>query len=265
MKIPVGTVTDTQVDEALKQSVSRDLRTNEVGAIDKFDPDTQRASIILYNKRIKPTYNGNPVFEDPPLIDVPIIMCVTMRGGLTQTISKGDGCKVFFNDTSLQYWKENTQTPLADDIYHSISYPCAIVFQGSQPIKNYDNEATTLWYNNADEDPISIVKLNATNSMMSYKNDNVIDLSDKKVTIKTSAGTITIDDNIVKIEASKVIINDTATIENGKTTITGTVELGSAVAEVLNKSAVMQVAVPSMAGGTYPVTIVSAGQTNVKA
>ena len=251
-KIPVGTVTDKQVDDALRQQVMSDLRTNDMGTIDDFDIATQRATIVLFNRRIKPTYSGNPVFTDPPLIDVPIIACVTAKGGLTLPISKGDACKVFFNDTSLQFWKENTQTPLQDDIYHSISYPCAIVFQGSKAIQNYDNEATTLWYNNKDEEPSSMVKL-----------------SDKKVVINTPAGTITIDNDTITIDASnEVKINNTITSKDGDTKITGTVDLGSAIAEVLNKNAVIQVVVPP--GGTYPgatvvATIVSAGQTDVKA
>jgi hypothetical protein len=58
----------------------------------------------------------------------------------------------------------------------------------------------------------------------------------------------------------------TATADNSMTLSASTVDIGDAVDLVLNQSASMQVVIPGgSSAGTYPVTILTAGQTKVNA
>jgi len=67
-------------------------------------------------------------------------------------------------------------------------------------------------------------------------------------------------------DVNETMENKTVTASSNITLSASTVDIGDAVDLVLNNSAVMQVVVPGgSSAGTYPVTIVSPGQTKVNA
>ena len=166
--------------EQIKQSTSYDINCHRIGFIVSFNEINQRAIVQLVDK-IKLVSVDRLNLEDltpekqqeileassitpAPLINVPVKINATLKGGITIPIKAGDFCIIEFNDRDLTNWllgganqinewlakNEITGIDLASDCSHSFSDAIAIVgiFPNEKTLSNYNNNATEVFYEN---------------------------------------------------------------------------------------------------------------------
>lgn len=172
---------------------------HRIGIIQKFNSEEQTADIKLVDKGVIISDQGETLVDFSLLVDCPILINKSFKGGLTIPINNGDTCLVCFNDRDLDNWlvdgliqKPNTLRA------HDFSDAIGIVGIRNQvnKITNYNNAATELNYlaNKISLDSVGInieadsgasIKLD---SKLELKNtaDNLKDIIDELVTIITN-------------------------------------------------------------------------------
>ncbi|MGL5113582.1 MAG: Gp138 family membrane-puncturing spike protein [Flavobacterium sp.] len=206
---------------ALKQEIFAMLNCHRVGTIESFDPATQTATIQLVDAWTQNTYNGS--FSQPiaPLIKCPIVILKGSKGGFTSPINAGDQCLVIFNDRDLENWQKaggEFQIP-ATARMHSITDAFAIVGVRSlsNPIADFNNEASELDYIDADQVRRGVLSLSEDVAEFKYIDVVGIDQAqvnlDSKVEIKNATKNLkTLIDQFIAI-----IINLKTTPDGGVT------------------------------------------------
>jgi hypothetical protein len=127
---------ESSADEAAAASVEnrlKDLHTCLPGIIDRFDPETQTASVQPAIKRI---------FTERGTVDLPLCMDVPVSfpgGGdffLTFPVKPGDECLLLFSERCIDAWHfEGGTQPPEEFRLHDLSDAIALVGLNSQPKK----------------------------------------------------------------------------------------------------------------------------------
>jgi hypothetical protein len=174
-------VTLTSLLQQVKQEISYTINCNRIGCIKAFDPATQRADITLVDAI--EIVNKDGVFEKLPsieLVNIPVQINATLKGGLTTPINEGDFCILQFNDRDLTNFLETAakqDIPLASMRAHSFSDGIAVIgiFPNPAPITNYNNNATELFYEQTRLSLDEKAGLSNANGDLKTSIDNLID------------------------------------------------------------------------------------------
>lgn len=212
----------------IKQGVEsrlKDLHTSMPGIIERFDAETQLASIQPAIRRIFVTRDGDTEILTPSdlpiLINVPIIF---PRGGgfsLTFPVKKGDECLLNFCERSIDNWHETgkVKKPGARR-FHSLSDATAFVGLSSLPnkIPNYDPTNTEI---KKDDGTVSIkLKENSDLDIVAEGNMNATITEDVNINCKN-----------IKVDATSTAeVNCPESTFNGNVTVNGNITFTGVVA-----------------------------------
>ena len=174
-------VTLASLLQQIKQEISYTINCNRIGCIKAFDPTTQRADITLVDAI--EIINKEGVFEKLPsieLVNIPVQINATLKGGLTTPINEGDFCLLQFNDRDLTNFLETAakqDIPLASMRAHSFSDGIAIIgiFPNPAPLINYNNNATEIFYEQTRISLDTKVKISNASGNLKTSIDNLID------------------------------------------------------------------------------------------
>lgn len=136
----IKTITPPELPDVLDER-ARETKTTlnavQIGTIQEFDKDTQRATIKIAMKQVKSISEDGirEISEYPLLLECPVM---TLFGGvdiLSMPIVKGDNCIILFNDRQIDEWLYggDDQVPISPRT-HDLSDGIAIV--GIRPLTN---------------------------------------------------------------------------------------------------------------------------------
>jgi len=175
------------VADEIKRDVSLAINCVQIGVIQSFDPETQRANIEIAMKQISDIAEDGTrtIKEYPILLECPVMVLFGGVDFLSLPIVPGDNCIVLFNDRQIDNWMYNGpgQPPTISRV-HDLSDGIAIV--GIRPLTNsigsYLANGIRLSHNNANsqidlkEDLIeSIAELFLHNGDMRITRDLTVD------------------------------------------------------------------------------------------
>lgn len=137
--------------QTLKQNILYSYNWHRIGMIQGFNTEKQTATIQLVDSRTNVNSDGSLSYlQYAPLINVPVIIDMGLKGGITKPINVGDFCLVLFNDRDIDNWYKNgtINQPLATSRSHSLSDGIAYVglHSSTNPIQDYNNIATEIRY-----------------------------------------------------------------------------------------------------------------------
>lgn len=148
----------------IKLSVLANLNCHNIGKIIEFDEDTQTCTVELMQLK---QYNGR-TFPPAPITQVPLFIYGAGNGHITLPNPVGTICLLLFNDRNMdnfmltgeQYIPETTRMHDFTDCIAITTFKTL-----ANPIKNYDKNALTISYQNAN---IKIKDEIITNSQGDY-------------------------------------------------------------------------------------------------
>lgn len=127
----------TALFEQHKRDVQKSINCVQIGIIQSFDHEKQKATIQIALKQITSVDSiGNKTYtEYPLLIDCPVMVLFGGVDFMSMPIVEGDNCIVLFNDREIDNWFTNggVQAPTSSRV-HDISDGIAIV--GIRPLTN---------------------------------------------------------------------------------------------------------------------------------
>lgn len=195
----------------------RSINTASVGIIEKFDPDTQTATIQIAIDRVIQTETADAViFEtqsNPLLVNVPVMFPGGGDWFLTFPVKKGDECLLIASQRSIDNWKKSggRQDPSNFRRFLSIKDSIAIVGLNSKAsaISSFNGNEPEL--RNRDGD----IAIRMTDTGVEVDGDLIVD-GDIEATgdIKTQTGDITAGTISLKnhIHSTTATIGSSATV-----------------------------------------------------
>ncbi len=126
----------TVLEEA-KRDASVSMNAVQIGVIQAFDKDTQRATVKIAMKQVRDVAEDGTrtITEYPLLLECPVMVLFGGVDILSMPIVKGDNCILLFNDRQIDEWMYGgpDQTPTSSRA-HDLSDGIAIV--GIRPLTN---------------------------------------------------------------------------------------------------------------------------------
>jgi hypothetical protein len=154
-RIPKTNPSDGTVLELLSEKIKYNIDCHRIGTILSFDTTTLTAEVQMVDFIYFPDKDGLLTEKLTPtkLINVPIKINATIKGGFTHPINAGDFCLLAINDRDIRNWHntgKEKEVDLASMRSHSVSDSIAIVglFPLNKIIANYNNNATKMYYEN---------------------------------------------------------------------------------------------------------------------
>ena len=193
----------TDVIDGAIEDFAYSLNCHRVGIIQSFNPANQTAVIQLVDKATKYYSDAEILIEYAPLVDCPVFVNKSAKGGLTIPINVGDTCLVLFNDRDLDNWFTDGLTQKPNTMRtHDFSDAIAIVGirNSINKIPDYNNEAAELNYESSK-----------------------ITLDNSKISATTLAGgSVKIDDKLElknTTQSLKLLVDELITILTGLKTV----------------------------------------------
>lgn len=230
-------VSSYKIEDFFKQlsdDINKGLNSHRIGSIKSFNPNTQRAEVQIVDLFTDTTYEvtqGIITYIPAILADVPVHINATINGGITIPINIGDFCLIEFNDRDISNWKISDKVEgieLASYRLHSLSDGVAIVglFQNANPLLNYNNNATEIFYKINSRISLQETFINATNGTSTINIGSKIDITNSAGHLGALIGDLI--DIIAGLQTTPTIPGVPATLDPGVisqlNTIKGTIQ-----------------------------------------
>lgn len=182
---------------ALLDKHGRDLKAQincvQVGTIQNFDPDKQRASVSLnFFRIVEKTVKPYPI-----MVDVPVVVLTGGAGALTFPINAGDQCLVFFCDRNMDSWAvTGLLSPPESERVHDLSDGIALV--GIRPIQNpilsYESNGVHLYHGDDKDAKLSLEA--AVKAQLLHKTARCTLIDGQEATLTQGSNEVSVQDKI---------------------------------------------------------------------
>lgn len=162
--------------------------------------------------------DGEVSEQRPPILNVPIQMPVTKKGGLTYPIENGDSVWLMFSMRGLDIWKTSSIGFTSPNSVRKFDARDCVALAGVYPFNESPNKGRSNSHSTRDVVLVHNIGSGSEVEIRLKPNGEVVVNSPTKVTVNCEDAVVNADD--VEVNASLTTINSEVEI-NGETTVNG--------------------------------------------